>query len=151
MSTDAYTGGPVDRAVDDVEEGAADAVLAVAVRSYAAFAVPGRSGDSMTEEVLPVLWSVITEEERETYSEQLEEFVSRYRERLVRLYAEYGPGSAAAGYGRRELLARPVSLIALERLSGVRSRFALSARWNGELPDRWLNDLCGPWGVAEVL
>ncbi|MFF9206726.1 hypothetical protein ACF1AE_34155 [Streptomyces sp. NPDC014986] len=105
----------------------------------------------MTEDVLPVLWSVITEEERETYPEQLEEFVSRYRERLVRLYAEYGPQSVTARYGRHELLACPVSLIALERPSCVRSHFALSARWDGELPDRWLNDLCGPWGVAEVL
>ncbi|GGZ60622.1 hypothetical protein GCM10010387_62860 [Streptomyces inusitatus] len=54
----------------------------------------------MTGEVLPVLWSVITEEERETYPEQLEAFVGRYRERLVRLYAEYGPHSVVARYGR---------------------------------------------------
>ncbi|MFJ2407193.1 hypothetical protein ACIOUE_38530 [Streptomyces xanthochromogenes] len=35
--------------------------LAVAVRSYAAFAVHVRFDDGMTEEVLPVLWSVIPE------------------------------------------------------------------------------------------
>ncbi|MFD4834336.1 hypothetical protein ACFWPV_31565 [Streptomyces uncialis] len=61
----------------------------------------------MTEEVLPVLWSVITEEEREAYPEQLEEFVSRYRERLVRLYARYRPQSVTARHGRRELLVCP--------------------------------------------
>ncbi|MGW7412750.1 hypothetical protein [Streptomyces sp. NPDC054863] len=149
MSTDAYTSGPVDWAAEDVREGDADAALAVAVRSYAAFAVHVRFDDGMTEEVLPVLWSVITEEERETYPERLEEFVSRYQERLVRLYADYGPQSAIAKHGRHELLAHPVSLIALERLSSA--RFALSARWDGELPDRWLNDLCGPWGIAEML
>ncbi|MFD3513848.1 hypothetical protein [Streptomyces sp. NPDC058657] len=151
MSTGAYTSGPVDRAAEDVREGDADMVLAVAVRSYAMFAVHGRFHDGMTEEVLPVLWSVIPEEEREAYPARLEAFVDAYRERLERLYAEYGPQSATAKYGRRELFAHPVSLIALERLSTGRSRFALAARWNGELPDRWLNDICGPWGVAEVL
>ncbi|MEU8893921.1 hypothetical protein [Streptomyces sp. NPDC048442] len=71
------------------------------------------------------------------------------RERLVRLFAEYGPQSAIAKHGRHELLAHPVSLIALERLSTA--RFALALLWDGELPDRWLNDLCGPWGIGEVL
>ncbi|MFI0976190.1 hypothetical protein ACH4SP_04070 [Streptomyces sp. NPDC021093] len=151
MSTDAYTSNVVDRAAEDVREGDADAVLAVAVRSYAAFAVHVRFDDGMTEEVLPVLWSVIPAEEREGYPERLEEFVNRYQERLVRLYAEYGPQSATARHGRHELLAHPVSLIALERLSTARPRFALAARWNGELPDRWLNDLCAPWGIVEVL
>ncbi|MEU8893370.1 hypothetical protein [Streptomyces sp. NPDC048442] len=151
MSTDAYTGGPVDRAAEDVREGDADKVLAVAVRSYAAFAVHVRFDDGMTEEVLPVLWSVTPEAEREAYPARLEEFVARYRERLVRLYAEYGPQSAIARHGRYELFARPVSLIVLERLSTVRSRYGLAARWDGELPDRWLNDLGGPWGVAEML
>ncbi|MFI0983649.1 hypothetical protein ACH4SP_42450 [Streptomyces sp. NPDC021093] len=149
MSTDAYTSGPVDRAAEDLREGDADAALAVAVRSYAAFAVHVRFDDGMTEEVLPVLWSVIPEEERDTYPERLEEFVTRYEERLVRLYAEYGPQSSIARHGRHELLAHPVSLIALERLSSV--RFALAARWDGELPDRWLNDLCGPWGIGDIL
>ncbi|MEU8894161.1 hypothetical protein [Streptomyces sp. NPDC048442] len=151
LGADAYTSGPVDRAAEDVRKGDADAVLAVAVRSYAAFAVHVRFDDGMTEEVLPVLWSVITEEERETYPQRLEEFVSRYQERLVRLYAEYGPQSPTAKYGQRELLAHPVSLIALERLSAVRSRYALAARWNGELPDRWLNDVSTTWGVGGLL
>ncbi|MFD3516430.1 hypothetical protein [Streptomyces sp. NPDC058657] len=52
---------------------------------------------------------------------------------------------------RRELLAHPVSLIVLERLSSIRSRYALAARWNGELPDRWLNEVSASWGVGEVL
>ncbi|MFJ6700701.1 hypothetical protein ACIQM4_32285 [Streptomyces sp. NPDC091272] len=151
MSTDAYTGGAVDRAAEDVREGDADATLAVAVRSYAAFAVHVRFDDGMTEEVLPVLWSVIAAAERETYPAQLEEFVSRHQDQLLRLYAQYGPQAAIAQHGRCELFAHPVSLIALERLSSVRTRHALAARWNGELPDRWLNDLCEPWGVPEVL
>lgn len=149
MSTDAYTSGAVDRAAEEVREGAADRVLAVAVRSYAAFAVHVRFDDGMTEEVLPVLWSVIPEEERAAYPARLEEFVNTYRERLVRPYADYGPQSAIAKHGRHELFAHPVSLIALERLSAA--RFALAMGWDGEPPDRWLNDLCGPWGVAEVL
>ncbi|MFI0982737.1 hypothetical protein ACH4SP_37725 [Streptomyces sp. NPDC021093] len=124
---------------------------AVAVRSYAAFAVHVRFDDGMTENVLPVPWSVIPEGEREAYPARLEEFVDAYRERLVRLYAEYGPQSATAKCGRHELFAHPMSLIVLERLVEVRSRFTLTARWNGELPDRWLNDLSGPWGIAEML
>ncbi|MEU8893920.1 hypothetical protein [Streptomyces sp. NPDC048442] len=67
MSADAYTSGPVERAAEEVREGAADRVLAVAVRSYAAFAVHVRFNDGMTEEVLPVLWSVNPEEERAAY------------------------------------------------------------------------------------
>lgn len=51
-----------------------------------------------------------------------------YRERLDRLYADYGPQSATAQHGRHELFAHPVSLIALKRQSSVRSRFALAAR-----------------------
>ncbi|MFI5808339.1 hypothetical protein [Streptomyces sp. NPDC051561] len=151
MSTDAYTSGPVDRAAEEVRDGAADMVLAVAVRSYAAFAVHVRFDDSMTEEVLPVLWSVLTEEERAAYPVRLEEFMNTYRERLERLYAEYGPQSATARHGRRELLAHPVSLIVLEQLVEVRSRYALAARWNGELPDRWLNDISTTWGVGTLL
>ena len=151
MSTDAYTSGPVDRAAEEVREGAADRVLAVAVRSYAAFAVHVRFDDTMTGEVLPVLWSVLTEEERAAYPARLEEFVNTHRERLVCLYAEYGPQSATAKYGRRELLAHPVALIVLEQLVEVRSRYALAARWNGHLPDRWLNDLSTTWGVGEML
>ncbi|MFD9487591.1 hypothetical protein ACFWBX_27205 [Streptomyces sp. NPDC059991] len=141
----------MDRAAQEVRQGGADTVLAVAVQSYAAFVVHVPCDDSMTAEVLPVLWSVITAEERETYPDRLQEFVSRFHERLVRLYAEYGPRSAIARHGRHELFALPVSLIVLERLSCVRSRFALAAQWDGELPDTWLNDLCGPWGIAEVL
>ncbi|MFD3517453.1 hypothetical protein [Streptomyces sp. NPDC058657] len=151
MSTDAYTSDPVERAAEDVREGDADATLAVAVRSYAMFAIHVRFHDGMTEEVLPVLWSVIPRDQREAYPARLEEFVDAYRERLVRLFAEYGPQSAIAKHGRHELLAHPVSLIALEQLSAVRSRYALAARWNGELPDRWLNDMSATWGVSEVL
>ncbi|CAM5287239.1 hypothetical protein GCM10010329_85890 [Streptomyces spiroverticillatus] len=151
MSADAYTSGPVDRVAQEVREGAADAVLAVAVRSYTAFAIHVRFHDDMTEDVLPVLWSVIPEEERDTYPVRLEEFVNTYRERLARLYAEYGPQSVTAQYGRRELLAYPVSLIVLEQLVEVRSRYALAARWNGKLPDRWLNDVSATWGVGALL
>jgi hypothetical protein len=79
MSTDAYTSGAVDRAAEEVREGAADRVLAVAVRSYAAFAVHVRFDDGMTEEVLPVLWSVLTEKERAAYPARLEKFVDAYR------------------------------------------------------------------------
>ncbi|MFD9795506.1 hypothetical protein ACFWXK_31655 [Streptomyces sp. NPDC059070] len=151
MSEDAYTSTPVDRAAQDIREGGADAALAVAVQSYTALAGHVPPGDSMTAEVLPVLWSVITADERKTYPDRLQEFINRYQERLARLYTEYGPHSAIAQHGRHELFAHPVSLIALERLSTVRSRFALAAQWNGELPDTWLNDICGPWGIATIL
>ncbi|MFD3518451.1 hypothetical protein [Streptomyces sp. NPDC058657] len=44
-----------------------------------------------------------------------------------------------------------MSLIVLEQLVEVRSRYTLSARWNGELPDRWLSDISATWGVGEML
>ncbi|MFJ4878396.1 hypothetical protein ACIP93_24735 [Streptomyces sp. NPDC088745] len=151
MSTDAYTSRPVERAAEEVREGLAVAALAVAVCSYAQFAVHARFDAGMTGEVLPVLWSVVPEEQRAAYPARLEEFVDTHRERLVRLFAEYGPQSATARHGRCELLAHPVSLIVLEQLVAVRSRYALAARWNGELPDRWLNDISTTWGVGELL
>ena len=117
--------------------------------TYALFAVHARFDDAMTEAVLPVRLSATPPEQREAYPGRLEEFVQEFRERLVRLYADYGPQSAIARHGRHELLAHPVSLIALEQLSGA--RYALATRWDGELPDRWLNDICGPWGVGEPL
>ncbi|WP_433544543.1 hypothetical protein ACQPZG_05100 (plasmid) [Streptomyces sp. CA-294286] len=30
-------------------------------------------------------------------------------------------------------------------------RYALAARWNGRLPDRWLNDISAAWGVGALL
>ncbi|MFF0747134.1 hypothetical protein ACFYVL_42790 [Streptomyces sp. NPDC004111] len=139
------------RAAEDVRQGDADAVLAVAVRSYALFAVHARFGDGMGEEVLPVAWSAIPPAEHAGYPGVLEEYGQDYRERLDELFAEYGPQSATAQHGRRELLAHPVSLIVLERLVAVRSRYVLAARYNGELPDRWLNDMSAAWGVGELL
>ncbi|MFF0747178.1 hypothetical protein ACFYVL_43035 [Streptomyces sp. NPDC004111] len=55
MSPDAYGSGPVEWAAEDVRQGGADAVLAVAVRSYALFAVHARFGDGMGEDVLPLV------------------------------------------------------------------------------------------------
>ncbi len=142
---------PVERAAQEVREDLAVAALAVAVCSYAQFAVHARFDAGMTGEVLPVLWSVIPENEREAYPVRLEKFVDTHRERLVRLFAEYGPQSAIAKHGRHELLAHPVSLIVLEQLVEVRSRYALAARWNGHLPDRWLTDISTTWGVGGML
>ncbi len=107
MTTDAYTSGPVERAAEGVREGLAVAALAVAVCSYAQFAVHARFDAGMTGEVLPVLWSVIPENEREACPARLEEFVDTHRERLARTFAEYGPQSAIAKHGRHELLAVP--------------------------------------------
>ncbi|WP_263972756.1 hypothetical protein [Streptomyces aureocirculatus] len=44
-----------------------------------------------------------------------------------------------------------MSLIVLEHLVEVRSRYAPAARWNGELPDRWLNDISTNWGAGALL
>ncbi|MFF1651157.1 hypothetical protein [Streptomyces sp. NPDC058240] len=145
MSADAYTEGVLGRAAAEVGRGAADAVLAVAVRSYPHFTVHARFESGMTEAVVPVLWSVIGCGGREAYPARLEEFIGRYQARLARLYTDYGPGSAIAGHGRYELLAHPVSLIALERLTAV--RFALAGRWEDELPEAWLVDLGSAWGI----
>jgi hypothetical protein len=106
MSTDAYTSRPVERAAEEVREGLAVAALAVAVCSYAEFAVHARFDAGMTGDVLPVLWSVVPEAERAAYPGRLEAFVDAHREQLRRLYAEYGPQSATAKHGRHEPLVR---------------------------------------------
>ncbi|MFF0739138.1 hypothetical protein ACFYVL_01950 [Streptomyces sp. NPDC004111] len=145
-STEAYAHSAVERAELEVREGAADRVLAVAVRSYTQFGVHARFDSVVTQEVLPALWSTVRDAERAHHPDLLEDFVIRYQERLVRLFASCGPRSAAAVRGRYELLAHPVGLIALERLATVPS--ALTERWRGTLPDQWLADLTSGWGAA---
>lgn len=135
MSADAYTEDVVGRAAEEVDRGAADAVLAVAVRSYPRFAVHARFESGMAKAVLPVLWSVVGCGKREAYPDRLEEFINRYQERLARLCTEYVPGSAIAAHGRYELLARPVSLIAPVRLKAVRLTLA-GRRARPTPPDR---------------
>lgn len=84
------------------------------------------------------------------YSEQLTQFTERFRERLERAYAEYGPTSVLFLKHNRYLLAsQPESLIIFERLSQVRSRFDLHIAWkNSELPDSMITDMAQIWGVA---
>ncbi|WP_331719391.1 hypothetical protein [Streptomyces sp. NBC_01187] len=84
------------------------------------------------------------------YSEQLTQFTERFRERLERTYAEYGPTSTLfLVHGRYLLASQPESLIVFERLSHVRSRFGLHIVWgHSELPDSMLTDMAQIWGIA---
>ncbi|WP_394427419.1 hypothetical protein [Streptomyces sp. SGAir0957] len=124
-------------------------LLAVAGPLYTAFT--GHGGDrSLSESVVEVLAPAVGDLGVDAYGVRLGAFVERYRERLARNYADYGPHSAHhVPRGRYVLARQPESLIVWELLSGVRGRFALRAAWqDSELPGSWLEDMADVWGVA---
>lgn len=102
----------------------------------------------LSHEVIDTLARTI--DDTTAYSEQLTQFAERFRERLERAYAEYGPTSVLfLKHGRYLLASQPESLIIFERLSHVRSRFDLHIAWkNSELPDSMITDMAQIWGVA---
>ncbi|MER5888102.1 hypothetical protein ABT160_30145 [Streptomyces sp. NPDC001941] len=147
--------GAMARAVLEVRTGAAWDAWAVAMAAHV-FLNPvdrarweGRGEDRLDEQLLPVLWASVHPSERAGYAAVLEAFTARHEERLGRLFTDYGPASAIAGSGRYEVFGYPVSLLILERLSGVGSRFRLRAWWQSEGLDlRWLEDADHGWGGA---
>ncbi|WP_432087867.1 hypothetical protein [Streptomyces sp. bgisy095] len=100
----------------------------------------------VTEQVLGAVLRTMSSRQRSRYAGRLAEFATIHRERLERLYAEYGPGSAIAIHGRYTLVHSPTSVAVLERLATASS--ALYEEWDAaELPPAWLDGLTKAWGA----
>ncbi|MFF5636063.1 hypothetical protein [Streptomyces sp. NPDC012825] len=100
----------------------------------------------VTEQVLGAVLRTMSSRQRSRYAGRLAEFATTHRERLERLYAEYGPGSAIAIHGRHTLVHSPTSVAVLERLAAAPS--ALYEEWDAaELPPAWLDGLTKAWGA----
>ncbi|MFJ3785334.1 hypothetical protein [Streptomyces sp. NPDC090093] len=100
----------------------------------------------VTEQVLGAVLRTMSSRQRSRYAGRLAEFATNHRERLERLYAEYGPGSAIAIHGRYTLVHSPTSVAVLERLAAAPA--ALYEEWDAaELPPAWLDGLTKVWGA----
>lgn len=98
----------------------------------------------VSEDVLVAVLATMSGAERAGYAGRLDEFAEARRDRLARLYREYGPGSDVSIHGRYSLLHSPSSVAVLERLVAAPS--ALREEWDrGELPPVWLAGLAKAW------
>nr|WP_203645066.1 hypothetical protein [Streptomyces sp. SID14478] len=122
-------------------------LLDVAEQAYRTFTDHPYSSD-LSHDVIEVLSEAI--DDTTNYSDQLDQFVSDFRELLERAYIEYGPTSALfLKHGRYLLASQPESLIVFERLNNVRSRIELQIAWkHSELPEDMLTDMAQIWGVS---
>ncbi|GAA2966407.1 hypothetical protein [Kitasatospora cinereorecta] len=102
----------------------------------------------VSDEVLTAVLGTMSVVGRVGYAGRLEQFAESHRERLVRLYARYGPRSRIAVHGRYSLLHSPTSIAVLERLIAAPS--ALRTEWeHAELPPAWLEGLATAWRASE--
>ncbi|MET8223048.1 hypothetical protein [Streptomyces sp. NPDC005301] len=120
-------------------------LLDVAEQVYRTFTDHPYNTD-MSHDVINLLSRTI--DDAAAYGEHLTQFAERFRNRIQRAYADYGPTSAHfLKHGRFLLASQPESLIVFERLSNA--RFRLRSAWDaGELPDTMLTDMAQIWGVA---
>ncbi|MFD4691607.1 hypothetical protein [Streptomyces sp. NPDC058463] len=103
----------------------------------------------VSDEVLTAVLGTMSVVGRVGYAGQLEQFTESHRQRLTRVYAQYGPGSRIAVHGRYSLLHSPTSIAVLERLTAAPA--ALRAEWeHAELPPAWLEGLATAWRASEA-
>lgn len=115
------------------------------VSLYLSFTSVSDLDPEVSEQVLTAVLSTMHSRQRAGYPGRLAEFAAAHRERLERLYADYGPGSTIAIHGRYSLIHSPTSIAVLERLAT--SPAALRAEWDAaELPPQWLEGLTTAWG-----
>ncbi|MFE0642892.1 hypothetical protein ACFW2Y_14940 [Streptomyces sp. NPDC058877] len=111
---------------------------------YLSFTEASDLDPEVTEQVLRAVLGTMTSRQRAGYAGRLAEFTTGNRDRLERLYAEYGPGSAIAIHGRYSLVHSPTSVAALERLTTAPAE--LHEEWDAaELPPAWLDGLTAAW------
>lgn len=114
---------------------------------YLSFSPLSDLDPDVSEQVLRTVLGTMNTRQRAGYAGRLTQFASSRRERLERLYAEYGPGSATAVHGRYSLLHSPTSIAVLERL--VTDPSALWEDWDAaELPPAWLEGLTTAWDAS---
>ncbi|MEU0447520.1 hypothetical protein [Streptomyces tendae] len=118
-------------------------LLDLAEHVYRTFTEHPYSRD-LSQDVVDVLSQTIDDDT--AYGEKLLEFTERFRERLERNYADYGPTSAHfLQHGRYLLASQPESLIIFERLNNA--RFRLKRTWDrSHLPESMLADMAEIWG-----
>lgn len=101
----------------------------------------------VSEQVLTAVLGTMTARQRAAYAGRLTRFAEDRRERVARMYAEYGPGSTIAIHGRYSLLHSPTSIAVLERL--LTTPEELRVEWDAaELPPAWLDGLTRAWEAA---
>ncbi|WP_370410080.1 hypothetical protein [Streptomyces fradiae] len=101
----------------------------------------------VSEQVLTAVLGTMTARQRAAYAGRLTRFAEDGRERVARMYAEYGPGSTIAIHGRYSLLHSPTSIAVLERL--LTTPEELRVEWDAaELPPAWLDGLTRAWEAA---
>ncbi|MEU8617902.1 hypothetical protein [Streptomyces sp. NPDC048623] len=101
----------------------------------------------VSEQVLTAVLGTMTARQRAAYAGRLTRFAEDRKDRVARMYAEYGPGSPIAIHGRYSLLHSPTSISVLERL--LTTPEELRAEWDAaELPPAWLDGLTRAWEAA---
>ncbi|MFC8225007.1 hypothetical protein [Streptomyces sp. NPDC057287] len=115
---------------------------------YLAFSDTSDLDPEVSDEVLTAVLGTMSVVGRVRYAGRLEQFTSTHRQRLARLYRQYGPRSRIAVHGRYSLLHSPSSVAVLERL--ISARPALRTEWeHAELPPAWLEGLSTAWHASE--
>ncbi|GHB56815.1 hypothetical protein GCM10010347_28680 [Streptomyces cirratus] len=114
---------------------------------YLSFTTASELDPEVTEEVLAAVLTTMSPRQRAGYPGRLAEFAAIHRDRLERLFAAFGPGSAIAVHGRYSLLHSATSIAVLERLLAAPQ--ALRGEWDAaELPPAWLDGLTTAWNTA---
>ncbi|MGW3733177.1 hypothetical protein [Streptomyces sp. NPDC005148] len=137
----------VERAMTDMESNPAfeeSQLLHSAEALYHEFVASDYRLD-LSQEIIPVLLKVINAPIL-TYVKTLEEFSKDNRAKLAEFFRDYGPESASGLAGQNILASQPECIIIFELIS--RRPEALRAKWeNGPLPEDWLSEISGSWGV----
>ncbi|MEV5974089.1 hypothetical protein [Streptomyces sp. NPDC051921] len=115
---------------------------------YLSFTTVSDLDPEVSEQVLTAVLGTMSSRQRAGYAGRLTRFATTHRDRVERMYAEYGPGSPIAIHGRYSLLHSPTSIAVLERLTTTPD--PLREEWDAaELPPAWLEGLTTAWETAE--
>ncbi|WP_405690089.1 hypothetical protein [Streptomyces sp. NBC_01185] len=149
----------VDRAVGEAAGGAAgghhpvgrmdvERAKVAVTPLYLSFSDASDLDPEVSDDVLTAVLGTMSVVGRVRYAGRLEQFTDSHRQRLERLYTQYGPRSRIAVHGRYSLLHSPSSVAVLERLISAPS--ALRVEWEqAELPPAWLEGLSKAWHASE--
>ncbi|MFE4757888.1 hypothetical protein ACFRIB_48245 [Streptomyces mirabilis] len=118
-------------AVDAVGEEQVHRVLEAAERIFGSLTGYTGYDRDLSEEILPVVLKAVSAEQQDGYVRQLEAFAETNRERLVQLYAQYGPGGRFEDRDLCYLTHQPESVVVCERLDVV--PMWLDGVWNDEI------------------
>ncbi|MFG2340981.1 hypothetical protein [Streptomyces yangpuensis] len=113
---------------------------------YLSFTEVSELDPEVTDEVLAAVLGTMSPRQRAGYAGRLTEFAADHQDRLERMFAGYGPGSAITMHGRYSLLHSATSIAVLERLAAAPRE--LREEWDAvELPPAWLDGLTTAWNA----